>query len=82
MFYKLYPFSEKNRKAIADYAEALSDKQEEAEVHGEYEEAEKLFNKFCEIGAILHQMNITTDGKVAWLYGGQLAKAKKILAMA
>jgi len=69
--YKLYPFSEKNRKALEDTMNRYFDSEDET-----------LFNRGCTIGAIIHEMDITSDGKVAWLKGADISFAKKVLGIA
>ena len=69
---KLYPISEKNRKPIADFMSKLFEITED-------EESEE-WNLACEIASMLHDMAHTTDGKVAWITGKQIALAKVVLA--
>ena len=78
--YKLYPVSETKRVAIGSYADKLFDMSEQAEAKGDYEKADKLFSESCKVGAILHQMDLTSDGKVAWIKGFQIALVKRAIA--
>ena len=80
--HKLYPFSERNRTALNAKMGDLLDMSDKAEAEGHYAEAEELMNRACDIGAILHEMDVTSNGHVAWLNGAQVATAKRMLATA
>ena len=82
MYTKLYPVSERNRNIISAYADKLFEMSEAEEQKGNFSKAEEHFSRACEVGAILHEMDITSDGKVAWLKGAQVAMVKKIVAIA
>lgn len=69
--YKLYPFSEKHRKALEDTMNECFDS-----------ENDSIISYGCKIGDVLHEMNITSNGKVAWLSGADISFAKKVLGLA
>lgn len=69
--YKLYPFSEKNRKALEETMNNCFDSEDDSIIdHG------------CKIGAIIHEMDMTSDGKVAWLKGADISFAKRVIGIA
>ena len=76
MFKKLYPFSSEDMRALRAYSNKLSDMSFTAEKNGNYEEADKLFNRSCHVGFF----DAYFDGVVYWLKGKEIGEAKKILA--
>ena len=76
--YKLYPFSKRLIPLVEEYANKLQELSEQAENAGDFEKAEELFNKSCEIGASVYiEMEGQNDKHCIWISGKKLAIAKK-----